>query len=212
MLTVSPPLHQDFRARHLFPSSGDGWRVFVPPPMPTVQPAFHFLTSLLEPPAPVISISKAKVRPPMDVSLYGSLERMMDLPLEVLDLISSQVVEMQSGYSLALASSLFRDLTTRHLYCDVELASHESVSLLSQTLEEKPELVPYIRRLSLLCHRPQWIYMHKLAKALKKQRNSISELKVRFQSSDLHEAMPFLSSFSPVTFEWVSYYHDGRQG
>lgn len=204
MLTVSPPLHQDFRARHLFPSSGDGWRVFVPPPMPTVQPAFHFLSSLLEPPAPVVFIAKPKVCPPTDVSLYGSLERMMDLPLEVLDLISAQVVEIQSGCSLALASQLFNNITTRHLYSDVELASHESVSLLSQSLEEKPKLVQHIRRLSLLCHRPQWVYMHKLAKAFKQQRNSISELRVRFQSSDLHEAMPFLSSFSPVTFEWVS--------
>lgn len=206
MLTVSPPLHQDFRARHLFPSSGDGWRCFAPPPLPTVQPAFHFLSSLLEqhvaPPTAIIP----KVRPPMDPALYGSLERIMALPYEVLDLIAAYVVELQSGCSLALTSRLFHQLTTRHLYCNVQLDTHDAVSRLAQTLKDKPELGLPIRRLSLLCHRPQWVHMHTLGRALKEQGNQVTELRVRFQSSDLHEAMPFFACFSPVTFEWVSLY------
>jgi len=209
MLTVSPPLHKDFRARHLFPSSGDGWRCFAPPPLPTVQPAFHFLSSLLEQSVAVPTVIVPKIRPPMDPSLYGSLERIMALPYEVLDLIVSHVVDMQSGCSLALASPLFRKLTTRHLYNHVQLSTHSSVAAIARTLQDKPELGLSIRRLSLLCHRPQWVHMHTLGKALAEQGNGIIDLRVRFQSSDLHEAMPFLACFSPVTFEWVSLYLNG---
>lgn len=204
MLTVSPPLHQDFRARHLFPSSGDGWRCFSPPPLPTVQPAFHFLSSLLEQHVAAPAAIVPKVRPPLDPGLYGSLERIMSLPYEVLDLIASHVVDVQSGCSLALTSRLFHKLTIRHLYYDVQLSTHSSVFAIARTLSDKPELGLLIRRLSLLCHRPQWPHMHTLGRALAEQGSGITELRVRFQSSDLQEAMPFLACFSPVTFEWVS--------
>ncbi|UZJ55078.1 hypothetical protein CBS101457_004398 [Exobasidium rhododendri] len=204
MLSVIPPLHQDFRARHTFISSGDGWRTFVPPPFPTVQPAFHFLSSLLEQPAHVATTPLVKVRPPLNPSLYGSLERLKSLPIEVLDLIVSLVVDLETGPSIALSCRQFNRLATRHLYKTVELATHNSVSLLSRSLEMRPILGEHIQQLFLLCHRPQWDQMHKLVKALGRNARTISALRVRFQSSDLYTAMPFFAYFSPESFEWVT--------
>lgn len=205
MYSVSPPLHKDFRPLPPLCSPGDGWRRFNPPPLPTVQPAFHFLSSLLEQPvaAPVVVVPK--VRPPMDPALNGSLERILHLPLEVLDLVASYVVDLDCGPSLCQTNHFFHNLTIRHLYHSIELTSHNAIALFSRTMQDRSDYVSHIKRLGLLCHRPQWVHMHNLANALDHQSrgNNIDELRVRFQSSDLQEAVPFLSHFSPLAFEWV---------
>jgi hypothetical protein len=171
--------------------------------MPTVQPAFHFLSSLLEQPVHVATTPLLKVRPPMSPSMYGSLEKLKHLPMEILDLITSLVVEMESGPSMALSCRHFHRMTTRHLYSKVTLATHNSVLLLSRTLEDKPSLGRHIKHLGLLCHRPQWEQMHKLVRLLGDNAKQISHLQIRFQSSDLHTAMPFFAHFSPESLEWV---------
>lgn len=204
MLSVSPPLHKDFRGRRALCSPGDGWRSYVPPPLPTLQPAFHFLSPLLEQAVYVPVPVAPTPRIPMDASLNGSLERMMSLPLEVLDLIAAYVNEADAGPSLALASRFFNRLTMRHLLQDVQLTSHQSVVLLSRTLEEHPSLGQHIRRLSILVERPRWEQMDALAAALGRYARCVVHLHLRFPSSDLHTAMTFLSNFSPESFDWVS--------
>jgi hypothetical protein len=188
-------------------SPGDGWRKFHPPPLPVVQPAFHFLSSLLEQPVQVpLAKEGKKMRPPMSSALNGSLEKLKYLPWEILDSIVELVtaVDLQSGADLAVSCTFFNQLTTRHLYKRIELDTHDKVFLLARTIEETPTLGQHVQHLSLLCHRPQWAQMHKLATAMDMHAKGVSSLRVRFQSSDLHTAMPFLSRFSPETFEWVS--------
>lgn len=106
-LAILPPLHQDFRARKFLCSPGDGWRQYKPPPPPTVQPAFHFLVSLLEADAYAPLHPRVILRPVLDSRMYGKLQRALDLPTEVLARIVELVTEDGNGLDLALGEFRF---------------------------------------------------------------------------------------------------------
>lgn len=100
MLAVSPPLHQDFRAGHTrFCSPGDGWPAYIPPPPPTVSPAFHFCSLLLDPDAYALAggafgaPKRGKPRPPLDKRLHGACVGALSLPPEILDDIIARAID-----------------------------------------------------------------------------------------------------------------------
>lgn len=204
MLSVSPPLHQDFRARQMLCSPGDGWRAYVPPPPPTVQPAFHFLSSLLEPGAYAPVQPRPKPRPTLDVRLHGKLSKVLSLPVEVMDQIVEHVVDQGGGHDLSLASRYFHHRTTPYLYRQATLHTFGSVALLNRTLEARPELGAHLRAMSFKPHRLPWTEMGRMADLLGAHAVRIETLRINIPASDLHHAMPFFAALSPTTFEWTT--------
>lgn len=210
MLAISPPLHQDFRARahqlEWICSPGDGWRQYAPPPPPVLPSAFHFLSPLLLPEAYAISrqrLPQIIVRPKMDERLNGILEKLLYLPTEIMQEIINLTIDQGSGSEIIKSSRYFNNLAISRFYRSVELRTAKGITILNKTLERRPELGSYIRELSFCSHRLPWDEIRRLADLLgEKNRMNIKTLKIKIPASDLPLALPFLKLFSPKYFEW----------
>lgn len=210
MLAISPPLHQDFRARahqlEWLCSPGDGWRQYAPPPPPVLPVAFHFLAPLLLPEAYAISrqrIPQIVVRPKMDERLNGTLEKVLHLPTEIMQEIVNLVVDQGTGMEMINSSRYFNSLATPRFFRSIDLKTAKSVAMFNNTLERRPELGSYIRELTFGAHRLPWDEVKRLADLLgEKNRMNIKMLKVKIPASDLPLALPILTLFSPKCFEW----------
>lgn len=210
MLAISPPLHQDFRARahqlEWLCSPGDGWRQYAPPPPPVLPGAFHFLAPLLLPEAYAISrqrLPQIVVRPKMDQRLHGTLEKVLQLPTEIMQEIVNLTVDQGTGNEMINSSRYFHSLAIPRFYRSIDLRTAKSVAILNNTLERRPELGSYIRELSFGAHRLPWDEVRRLADLLgEKNRLNIKLLKIKIPASDLPLALPILKLFSPKYFEW----------
>ncbi|PWN37647.1 uncharacterized protein FA14DRAFT_153012 [Meira miltonrushii] len=139
----------------------------------------------------------------MDERLYGSLEKLLKLPTEIMQEIVDFTVDQGMGGEMINSSRYFHSLAVPRFYRCIELRTAKSVAMLNNTLERRPELGSYIRELSFGAHRLPWDEVRRLAELLgENNRKNIKVLKIKIPASDLPLALPILKLFSPKCFEW----------